>query len=81
MAREKTRLATGALKAAFTTRWPIIEGYEILAELGHGGMGSVYQARQKNLKRIVALKVIRAAAQSDPRHVARFRTEAEATAR
>jgi serine/threonine protein kinase/WD40 repeat protein len=44
-------------------------------------MGSVYKARQKNLKRIVPLMVIRAAAQSDPRHVARFQTEAEATAR
>jgi WD40 repeat protein len=62
-------------------KWPVIEGYEILAELGHGGMGSVYKARQQSLKRIVALKLIRTSAQADPWSVARFQTEAEATAR
>ncbi len=61
--------------------WPVLEGYDVLADLGHGGMGSVYKARQRNLKRIVALKMIRPGARADPRYLARFRTEAEAVAR
>jgi serine/threonine protein kinase/WD40 repeat protein len=64
-----------------SAKWPVIEGYEILAELGHGGMGSVYKARQQSLNRIVALKLIRPVAQADPRYLSRFQTEAEATAR
>jgi serine/threonine protein kinase/WD40 repeat protein len=71
----------GGWDAPLAARWPIIEGYEILAELGHGAMGSVYKARQKELKRLVAIKVIRSTAQADPRYLARFRTEAEAVAR
>lgn len=61
--------------------WPIVEGFEILCELGHGGMGTVYKARQQRLKRLVALKVLHSASQADPKRRIRFRTEAEATAR
>ena len=60
---------------------PRIEGYEVLEFLGRGGMGVVYKARDLKLKRIVALKMLRADVYVDPRVVARFRIEAEAVAR
>jgi serine/threonine protein kinase/tetratricopeptide (TPR) repeat protein len=77
---KKRAVPAFARPARVPTTWTFT-GYELLEELGRGGMGVVYKARQLGLNRLVALKMVLADAGTDPRRLGRFRTEAEAAAR
>ncbi|MBY0522683.1 MAG: protein kinase [Gemmataceae bacterium] len=78
LARESTSPRHTAELAAET---PQVSGYEIIREVGRGGMGVVYQARHLGLNRLVALKMVRTGVNAGPKELERFRQEAEAVAR
>ncbi len=61
--------------------WPKFGNFETVGLLGQGGMGTVWKARQKNLPRVVALKVLNAGKLARASELRRFKTEASAAAK
>jgi WD40 repeat protein len=72
---------TSSASSPFALRWPEIAGLKIVAELGRGGMGIVYQAWQTELNRFVAVKMILSGGDATQSDLVRFRAEAEAIGR
>ncbi|MEM9412062.1 MAG: protein kinase, partial [Planctomycetota bacterium] len=70
----------GADKTEFLVTPPSLPGFEIHAIAGTGGMGIVYQARQRSLDRIVAIKVLHSTAPNDLERIRRFKNEADSIA-
>ena len=63
------------------TRGLVVGNYVVLDKLGRGGMGAVYKAQHKRMKRVVALKMLPSAATKSPDAVKRFQREVEAAAK
>jgi CheY-like chemotaxis protein len=61
--------------------WLVIGNYQVLDRLGAGGMGTVYKARHRRMKRVVAIKVLSRSVGQSATFVQRFQREVEAVAR
>jgi len=71
----------GAIPFAETSQAPRLQGYEFLGELGRGGMGIVFKARQQSLGRLVAVKTLAGSRWGQPGCLTRLRHEAQALSR
>jgi formylglycine-generating enzyme required for sulfatase activity/tRNA A-37 threonylcarbamoyl transferase component Bud32 len=78
---QETLRTDGAGPVGASSKQPVIAGYEILGELGRGGMGVVYKARQRKANRLIALKMILGSRHASLQDKVRFQIEVEAVAR
>src|SRR5271165_4521097 len=69
------------MEAVARSRLPQLAKYDVIEEIGHGGMATVYRARDKRLGREVAVKVIHPHLRDSREVVSRFNTEARAVAK
>lgn len=76
-----TLLADNNPSAEISAPWTRLQGLELHEEIGRGGMGVVYRARQINLDRMVAVKILLGARFADTEALERFHLEARAAAR
>ncbi len=80
--RAPSRIGSGGAPLPFNPVGSVlIDRYEIRAVIGRGGMGEVFEAVDRRLKRTVAIKVLRPELAADERFLARFRREAATAAR
>ena len=63
------------------TKGLVLGNYLVLDKIGQGGMGYVYKAQHRRMKRVVALKVLPSAVAKDPQAIQRFQREVEAAAK
>ena len=73
--------ATARSRHAESSSLPAIDGYEVLAKIGEGGMGTVWRARHHATQRLVALKLMKGAAIGSERARYRFEREVELAAK
>src|SRR6185295_16246024 len=74
-------IATGALQETDLVREALAAEYEVLEELGRGGMAIVFKARDRQLEREVAIKVLPFSLAFDKEFVERFEREARTSAK
>lgn len=73
----KKKLTPFQARVLLKGRWKglVLGNYELLDKLGQGGMGSVFRARHRRLRRIVCVKVMNSAGRKSPQMIERFRNE------
>ena len=76
----QSKLPTGEFTAELQVKIALEDRFEIVSQIGSGGMATVYKAVQKNLKRLVALKVIHKNLINDKEFLERFHREAQLSA-
>lgn len=79
--RSNPQIQVAGAQASDLAASVVLGDFELNKEIGRGGMGTVYEARQISLQRSVALKVLAPHVASTPKAVARFRREAQAAAK